>query len=94
MTSQYILVGNLMSNLNRVLWACRRGMLECDLFLIPFANNRYLALSAELQQDFETLLKLPDQTLYRCLMGEAAPVDLSLVPILDHIRAFKLQALS
>lgn len=80
-----------MSELNRILWACRRGMLECDLFLIPFAKSRYLNLSPEQKAAFQLLLSLPDQTLYHYLMGSMTINETSLRPIIAEIQAFKRQ---
>lgn len=36
-----------LNNKARLRWACRRGMLELDVLLMPFVEEGYDALSAE-----------------------------------------------
>lgn len=55
--------------LNRILWRCRRGMLELDRFLLPFGEREYVSLTREQQQLFQTMLELPDPVLFAWLMG-------------------------
>ncbi len=53
---------------NRLKWACRRGMLELDLVLMPFLENVYLTLPADEQTLFVELLASEDQDLFGWLM--------------------------
>lgn len=57
--------------LNRLRWRCRRGMLELDLVLARFLEENYPALTARQRRDFERLLDLPDQELWRVVRGES-----------------------
>lgn len=51
-------------NLKRMYWHSRRGMLELDLILVPFAENVLPGLSPEQQQDYARLLEEEDQDLF------------------------------
>ncbi|MDZ7925046.1 MAG: succinate dehydrogenase assembly factor 2 [Marinagarivorans sp.] len=53
---------------NRLKWACRRGMLELDLILMPFLENVYLTLPSDEQALFTALLAEEDQDLFGWLM--------------------------
>jgi len=72
---------------NRVIWHSRRGMLELDLLLEPFARNRFETLSVEQQQRYQQLLSCEDQDLYRWLLQCQPPAESSLVPIIELILA-------
>lgn len=58
------------TNLNRLRWRCRRGMLELDLVLERFLGENYAQLTARQQQEFETLLELEDHELWQRVRGE------------------------
>lgn len=77
-----------MTDINRIRWACRRGMLECDLFLLPFVEARYALLSPEEQTTFERLLTLPDQTLHRYFMQQESPAEPEFQKMMENLRAF------
>jgi antitoxin CptB len=64
----------------RVLWRCRRGMLELDLLLGRFMNEGYAQLTDDQSLVFKKLLEEPDPDLYSWLMGYATPDD----PELSH----------
>ena len=73
----------------RVRWACRRGMLECDLFLVPFFEACYDALSFDEKILFEALLKENDVELYAWLMGTEVPQNNNYEKMLTKIRDYK-----
>ena len=77
-----------MTDINRIRWACRRGMLECDLFLLPFVEGCYAQLSPEDKAIFERLLTLPDQTLHRYFMQQESPDEPEFQHIMRQIQAF------
>jgi antitoxin CptB len=56
-----------MSELNRVRWRCRRGMLELDLVLACFVDRHYIQLTPEQRERFGDLLILPDNELWDML---------------------------
>jgi antitoxin CptB len=63
---------------SRLLWACRRGMLELDLLFLPYAQEIYPGLSVEKQQHFDDLLKSEDQLLFDWFMDKKIPDPLFL----------------
>ncbi len=56
-------------SLAKTLWACRRGMKELDLMLIPFVENHFTQLTMEQQRSFVRLLESSDPQLYAWLLG-------------------------
>jgi antitoxin CptB len=62
----------------RVVWRSRRGLLELDLRLVPFASERYPRLTAEARQAYRALLEEDDPDVLAWLTGrEAAPPALA-----------------
>tara|TARA_Y100000815_G_C13173368_1_gene436477 strand:- start:366 stop:608 length:243 start_codon:yes stop_codon:yes gene_type:complete len=76
-------------NDNEVYWRCRRGMLELDLFLIPYFESKFAQLNANLQNSFINLLDLPDPDLLNLLMNYKKP-DKKFESIIHLIREYKL----
>ena len=70
----------------RLLWQCRRGMLELDAMLQSFMDRRYDDLSPAGRQAFEMLLRAPDQLLLDYLMGHTVPVDPEVADVARQIR--------
>lgn len=56
-------------------WRTRRGMLELDLLLEPFFEQRFLELSSKQQHTFVTLLDQQDPDLLDWFKGAARPDD-------------------
>lgn len=56
-------------------WQCRRGMLELDLLLNGFLDEKYDQLSTQEKEQFKNLLDYPDQTLFDLLMGKMQSSD-------------------
>ncbi|NRA23977.1 MAG: succinate dehydrogenase assembly factor 2 [Oleispira sp.] len=52
----------------RLMWHCRRGMLELDVLLLPFCREEYLTLSPEDQAKFVDLLECEDPDLFSWFM--------------------------
>ncbi len=75
----------------RVKWACRRGMLELDVILDPFFEERFDSLSDEDKQDFIDFLKCDDPDLFAWLMGHGTSDDPRMkamtVAIVSHNRS-------
>ncbi|MEZ8144663.1 hypothetical protein A1OO_12125 [Enterovibrio norvegicus FF-33] len=53
----------------RIKWACRRGMLELDVIIMPFFEECFDDLTQAEKQDFVTLLECDDPDLFSWLMG-------------------------
>lgn len=67
-------------NLQQIRWACRRGMRELDLILLPFFDDAYQALRSDDKERFIALLKETDPDLLNWLMGYAdAPAQFSAI---------------
>ena len=72
--------------------AWRRGFVEADLVLGPFADTHLDALDeAELDQ-LELLLEQPDPDLYAWIIGQAQPPEAFDLPVLGMIRQFRFDA--
>ncbi len=75
-----------MSELDRIKWDCRRGMLELDLVLQKFLEQRLDTLSAPEVEMFKVLLEFEDNDLLDMVMGRAEPVDERLNAVLQMMR--------
>tara|TARA_B100001059_G_C17689793_1_gene504325 strand:+ start:516 stop:758 length:243 start_codon:yes stop_codon:yes gene_type:complete len=73
-------------NKNRLLWACRRGMLELDLILLPFVENVYDNLEENDKLRFQVLLECEDQNLFMWFMKRDEPADSDMQRIVQLIR--------
>jgi antitoxin CptB len=62
-----------MSDLDRVRWRCRRGLLELDLLLKGFLERSYDRLGPEERAVFAELLEQPDNDLLDLAMGRKEP---------------------
>lgn len=72
-------------------WASRRGLLELDLFLAQFVDQRYDGLTPEMKSLYGELLEAPDQDLLEWLMGRSTPEPQYLIQIVDLIRQHKAE---
>lgn len=59
----------------RMRWQCRRGLLELDLLLSRFLDERYAALDSADRDVFHDLLTQPDPVLLRWFQGQEVPPD-------------------
>ncbi len=71
---------------NRLRWACRRGMLELDIFLGGFLNSTYAELTRDDKLIFQHLLQESDQTLLAYFMGQETPAESEIVRVIEKIR--------
>ncbi len=60
---------------SRIQWACRRGMLELDVAIMPFFKFEYDTLNDTDKQVFVNLLKSDDPDLFNWLMNHGEPKD-------------------
>lgn len=60
-------------NLQKIFWHSRRGMLELDLLLVPFATEAFAALSHPDQVLYAELLEEEDQDIFNWLMRQTEP---------------------
>ncbi|KAB8305323.1 FAD assembly factor SdhE [Erwinia endophytica] len=74
------------SNKARVQWACRRGMRELDISIMPFFEYEYDALSDSDKQLFVRLLESDDPDLFNWLMNHGEPADVELKRMINLIQ--------
>ncbi|MBI5658093.1 MAG: succinate dehydrogenase assembly factor 2 [Nitrosomonadales bacterium] len=76
-----------MKEMERIRWRCRRGLLELDIVLGRFVEQRYAGLDEAQQAAFDELLDMPDNPLWDMIAGrlEAAPGERQ--ALLEKIRA-------
>ena len=60
---------------SKLVWRCRRGMLELDLMLEKFLEKNMNTLTESDYDRLEVFLANPDPDLYAWLMGYESPVD-------------------
>ncbi|QLF92244.1 succinate dehydrogenase assembly factor 2 [Pseudomonas sp. ABC1] len=66
------------SELNRLFWQSRRGMLELDVLLVPFLQEVYSDLDEEDQRRYRKLLSCEDQDMFGWFMQRSEPEDADL----------------
>jgi antitoxin CptB len=70
----------------KIMWQCRRGMLELDLMLNRFVSDHLDNLTTRQITAFEQLLTYPDPDIYVWLMGSNVPFEQEFVDIVTVIR--------
>lgn len=75
-----------MSELNRLRWRCRRGLLELDLVLTRFVQRDLERLSGEELKVFALLLDYPDNDLWDMIAGRVPCADARLQSILSRLQ--------
>lgn len=73
----------------RLAWDCRRGLKELDIFLGPFMEKHYRALSPEDKQVFVRLVACEDMDLFNWFMQYAKPEDHALERMIEQIRQLR-----
>jgi len=63
------------TELNRLFWHSRRGMLELDVLLVPFVREAFSALEEADQQRYRKLLECEDQDMFGWFMQRSEPDD-------------------
>ena len=74
------------TELARLRWRCRRGLLENDLILERFMEARGPRISDDEVAGLDRLLRLSDNELWDLLAGRAEPDD-ALTPLVAALRA-------
>mgnify|MGYP003662383912 CR=1 FL=1 len=69
----------------RLKGACRRGMLELDVLLMPFVDEAFDSLDYEQQEIFERLLTSDDPDLFAWFMGHQQCQDPELAGMVSTI---------
>ena len=66
------------NNKARIHWACRRGMRELDISIMPFFEHEYDSLSDDEKRTFIRLLECDDPDLFQCLKTHGHPAEAEL----------------
>ncbi len=66
-------------------WRCRRGMLELDLLLRRFVEQRYAELSNAQVRALGAALAVEDDQLWDWLSGRARPEEQGIAEIVEFI---------
>ncbi len=74
-------------NAQRIYWHSRRGMLELDLLLMPFAREVFPQLNADDQLLYQDLLAEEDQDLFVWLLERGEPTQPRFKTIIARILA-------
>ena len=72
--------------LKRIAWRCRRGMLENDLVLSRFLEDRGDTITEAEVEMLDVLLELPDNELWDLIAGREEPADASVAPLVAQLR--------
>jgi len=75
------------TELNRLRWRCRRGMLENDLILARYLDARGEAMSAAELSALDRLLDLADGELWDLIAGKTEPADTGLLHVVAQLRS-------
>jgi len=75
------------SELARMRWKCRRGMLELDLLLRDFLDSGYGQLDEAQRRCFDRVLDYPDAVLLEWFMGRIRPADRDVAQLVEKIRS-------
>jgi antitoxin CptB len=71
----------------RILWHCRRGMLELDILLQDFILKYYEILDQKEHDTLDILLDYPDPVLFDLLMGKVTSTDQEIGRVVEKIRS-------
>lgn len=63
------------TELNRLFWHSRRGMLELDLLLVPFVREAFSDLDEADQERYRKLIECEDQDMFGWFMQRNEPDD-------------------
>jgi antitoxin CptB len=74
------------TELSRLRWRCRRGMLENDLILTRFLDARGSTITAAEVAALDRLLELADGELWDLIAGRAEPGDVEMLPMVAALR--------
>ncbi|MBS0465552.1 MAG: succinate dehydrogenase assembly factor 2 [Proteobacteria bacterium] len=80
------------ATLARIRWRCRRGMVELDVLLLRFLDQRWSDSPDSERSLFLRLLDCEDDNLWRWFMGITGPDDKDLDGLVARIRALPPRA--
>ena len=75
------------TDLKHIYWRSRRGMLELELKLVPFARDHFAQLTEHEKTTYESMLAEEDWQLYDWIQGREVPGDANVKRMVDKIVA-------
>lgn len=78
-----------MSDLDRIRWHCRRGLLELDLVLTAFMQDGYAALGSAEQATFVRMLDADDNDLWDWISARQDPPEQAMFTVVERLRAIR-----
>ena len=72
----------------RIYWHSRRGMLELDIILMPFAKEVYPTLDVDTQESYRKLLACEDSDLFAWFLRRVDPDDEELTRIVKVVLSY------
>jgi antitoxin CptB len=79
-----------MSDLERIRWRCRRGLLERDLVLAAFLGVGLAQLSSAELQAFTRLLEAADNDLWDWVSGRGEPAAAEIGALVHRLRCVRI----
>ncbi|OGV25725.1 MAG: hypothetical protein A3F18_01470 [Legionellales bacterium RIFCSPHIGHO2_12_FULL_37_14] len=79
---------NLATEKAKFKWLCRRGMLELDILLARFCDQKLNTLSQQDLQKLTKLLQASDPELLNWLTGSSKPNDEESLNVVNWIRSY------
>ncbi|WP_034414857.1 succinate dehydrogenase assembly factor 2 [Candidatus Photodesmus blepharus] len=74
----------------RIKWACRRGMLELDVLIMPFFEECFENLENDEKRNFISLLQCADPDLFTWIVRYDRSKNCSYASIVDKIVKYNL----
>ena len=74
------------TQIERLAWRCRRGLLELDLWLGGFLDASRATLKLDERNAFERLLAMPDMQIMDMLQGVAQAEDADVQSLIQRIQ--------
>ncbi|OGT34644.1 MAG: hypothetical protein A3K00_02750 [Gallionellales bacterium RIFOXYD2_FULL_52_7] len=75
------------TELQRVRWRCRRGLLELDIIFGRFVDAHYAELSDAERQTFDEFLDMPDNPLWDMISGRRIAESDAQAALLEKIKS-------
>jgi antitoxin CptB len=75
-----------MSELDRIRWRCRRGLLELDLILTQFLDQRFDSLTEHQKQQFVQLIDNSDNDLWDLISNKKSSTNQDLREIIQLLQ--------
>ncbi|MBL4794104.1 MAG: succinate dehydrogenase assembly factor 2 [Pseudomonadales bacterium] len=73
------------NEMGRLLWQCRRGMKEVEVFLLPYLERFYFDASEGEKTLFNKLLTCEDPDMFEWFVNRAVPEDNELAEIVGIV---------